>query len=202
MVEAIKIFIDLQRRIFCELGKRLQTFKLHEENQVANLIYSVWVEAYELGRKALERFEAIAANIEAGNLDQAQQALGIPPAALPPATRSTFLYLVLINEEAPYSQFLEKIRQGNRLLTNNLLQIASTGQDLELCQEVETLATWIATFPHPEDCYPEEIEPENTFFSSLWETGLKVGAGFVLGRYIIPPKQEPEYLEPQGPTWL
>jgi hypothetical protein len=56
--------------------------------------------------------------------------------------------------------------------------------DQEICEEVDMIATWIATFPHPEETAPEESNgEERPFFSGLVETGLKIAAGFVLGRY-------------------
>lgn len=185
MEEAVNIYINLQRRIFCELGKRLQAFKQQEDNDAANRIYSFWVDSYETGRQALKRFEAIFENIRAGELDAAQYALGIPPGALPEDSRSCFLYLVLMNEEAPYSQFWQSIQRANRILTNDLIAIARTNNgDQEIREEVDMIATWIATFPHPEETAPGDInEEEHPFFSGLVETGLKIAAGFVLGRY-------------------
>ena len=183
MEETIAVFIEIQQEKFDRLEARLVEFEPNQhENNASKRIYKAWFEAHETGKKALERFDAIFQNIEAGNIKEAANALKVPLQALPPGMEKMFLYMVLSNEEEPFQTFMKTIKVTNRHLLNDLLAVAwQNTDDPEIKEELELIATWIVSFPHPEDA-PEAAE-KKPFFSSFTETALKGLAGYLVGRY-------------------
>jgi hypothetical protein len=164
------------------LANRLIQFEPNQhENNASKRIYLLWHEAYKTGEASLKRFDAIYQNIKAGNVNEATTALNIPPGVLPDGLQKCFLYMVLMNEEPPMMHFWQKIQVINRQLLNDLLSIArSNGTDKEVCEEVELIASWIVSFPHPED--EPDAPNEKPFFTGFIETAAKFLTGFAVGR--------------------
>lgn len=182
MEDTIDVFIEIQEEKFDRLAGRLVEFEPNQhENEASKKIYKAWFKAHEMGKKALERFDAIFQNIQAGQIAEAAKALNVPLQALPQGMEKTFLYMILSNEEAPFQTFMKKIQVTNRHLLNDLLAVArEQGSDPDVRAEIELIATWIVSFPHPEEA--PDAAPEKPFFSSFSETVLKLVAGYAAGR--------------------
>jgi hypothetical protein len=197
--ELLTTFVDKERRYFNDLASRLRKFdQLQRANDVAAHIYRQWYDCYKQGVKKYQTFDAAAQSIKSGDVMKAREYMGIHPNA--PMTGNVegdrrILALMLINDYLGSTMLARICQERNQALVNTLINLSINQPDA--ADDLEDIVCWLCTFPHLQDQQEDPQKPE--FFYSIWETGLKVAAGFALGWYWRAkdgsPQIEPEEIE-------